>query len=298
MGELKVEGNKYFSAALIKKYFHTKKGEIFNINKIERDLLRLNLNSDLELKSVVSAGKEPGTTDITLKATENFPGHIGASFDNQGTRLTGQWRQTASLRTSNATGNLDSLYESSIFSSDTFGEFVSYSLPIGTYGTKFDLDATYFDMRVGKEYKAYEINGISEIYTPHFSWELALKEDYQAYFDLGLEIKSIKKNTLDTETSSDQLRTPYFGFDFTKTDSFGGQTTFNPKFYFGTSGFWGSSQRGQSLASRADADGSFFKYDQTLNRTQQMPWDSYLSIRTNLQTTSHTLASSEQLQLG
>jgi len=298
LGELKVEGNKYFSSDLIEKYFHIKKNEILNVNKLERDLLRLNLNSDLELKSVLSAGKEPGTSDITLKAKENFPYHLGANFDNQGTRLSGKWRQAVSFRSSNTTGNFDSFYASSIFSSDTFGEFVSYSLPLGTYGTKFILDATYFKMRIGKEFKPFEIRGVSQIYIPHFSWELALKEDFQANANLGLEIKSIKKTAQGTVTSSDQLRTPYFGFDFTKTDSLGGQTTFSPKFSFGTSGFLGASERDHPTASRTGTGGSFFKYEQALNRIQSMPWNSYLSIRTNFQAASHTLASSEQFQLG
>lgn len=298
LGELKIEGNKYFASGLIERYFHTKKNEILNVNKLERDLLRLNLNSDLDLKSVLSAGKELETTDITLKAKENLPYHIGSSFDNQGTRLTGKWRQAVSFRSSNTTGNFDPLYASSIFSSDTFGEFVSYSIPIGTYGTKFGLDATYFKMRIGKEFKPYEIRGVSQIYVPHLSWELALKENFQANANLGLEIKSIKKKISGSVTSSDQLRTPYFGFDFTKIDSFGGQTTFSPKFSFGTSDFWGASDRDHPTSSRAGTGGFFFKYEQALNRIQRMLLDSYLSIRTNFQAASHTLASSEQFQLG
>ncbi|MDO8489721.1 MAG: ShlB/FhaC/HecB family hemolysin secretion/activation protein [Candidatus Omnitrophota bacterium] len=298
MGELKIEGNKYFSSDLIEKFFHVKKNEILNINKLQRDILRLNSNSDLELTSVLSPGKEPETSDITLKAKENFPFHIGANFDNQGTRLSGKWRQSPTFRTSNATGNFDSLYESSVFSSDSFGEFASYALPIGTYGTKFNINATYFKSRLGKEFKALEIRGISQIYNPYLSWELALREDFQASANLGMDIKSIKKKTSGSVTSSDQLRTPYFGFDFAKIDSFSGQTTFSPKFSFGTSGFLGASHRNHPTSSRAGTGGYFFKYEQALNRIQRMPLDSYLSVRTNFLAASHTLASSEQFQLG
>ena len=298
MGELKVEGNKYFSSGPIEKYFHIKKNQLLDVNKLERDLLRLNLNPDLEIKSVLSAGGEPGATDITLKAKESFPHHVGASFDNQGTRLTGKWRQFALLRSSNLTGNFDSFYESTVFSSDTFGEFVSYTVPIGTYGTKFGLDATYFTSRIGKEFKPFEIYGTSQIYDPHLSWELALQEDFQANANLGIEIKSIKKKALGGVTASDQLRTPYFGFDFTKTDSWAGQTSYSPKFSFGTEGFLGASDRNHPTSSRAGTGGFFFKFEQALNRIQKTPFDSFLFIRTNFQAASHTLASSEQFQLG
>ena len=98
-------------------------------------------------------------------------------------------------------------------------------------------------------------------------------------------------------TANDQLRIPYFGFDFSKTDS-KGQTTFSPRFNFGTSGFLGASHRNHSTSSRAGTGGFFFKYEQSLNRIQKMFFDSYMSIRTQLQAASHTLASSEQFQLG
>jgi len=298
MGKLKVEGNRWFSSELLEKYFHSKKNEILDVNKLQRDILRLNMSSDLEVKTVISAGEEEGTSDITLKAKENFPWHAGFNQDNQGTRLTGKWRSAVSLRSSNATGHLDSLFDNSLFSSDSFGEFVSYTLPLTTYGTKFGMDATYFNMRLGKEFKASEIYGNTQIYSPHFSWELALEEDYQANTEVGMDIKCIKKKQDGSQTSDDQLRMPYFSFNFTKTDSFAGQTSFSPRFSFGTSGFLGASSRNHPSASREGTGGSFFKYEHSLSRIQRMPFSSYCLIRSQLLASSHTLPSSEQFQLG
>ena len=297
MGNLKIEGNKWFSSDLIERFFHSKKNQILNINELQRDVLRLNQSSDLEVKTVISAGQDPQSSDIVLQVKDKLPWHIGIGEDNQGTRLTGQYRTSFTLRTSNLTGNADSLFSVSLLSRDTFGQSISYGLPIGTNGTKFYFDTTYFKMRLGKEYGPQDITGQTQIYTPRLSWELALREDYQADFNLGIDIKSIVQKTAGEKTSDDQLRLPWFGFDFTKQDTTG-QTSFSPKFSFSSSGFLGSSSRGNSLASRTGSGGSFFKYDQTLNRTQRMPFGSYLSMRSQFQAASCTLPASEQIQIG
>lgn len=297
LGNVKIEGNKWFSTALIEKFFHSKKNQILNIKDLQRDILRLNQTSDLEVKTVISAGSAPETSDIVLQVKDKLPWHIGVGEDSQGTRLTGKYRTSFTLRSSNLTGNADSLFSVSLLSRHTFGQSVSYSLPIGTNGTKFSLDATYFKMKLGKEYADEDITGRTQIYTPRLSWELALREDYQADFNLGIDIKSIVQRQSGDKTSNDQLRMPWFGFDFTKQDM-GGQTSFSPKFTFSGSGFLGSSSNNHSLASREGSGGSFFKYEQSLNRTQRMPFGSYLSLRTQFQAASHTLPSSEQIQIG
>ena len=300
MGNLSVEGNKWFSSSLIERFIHLKKNEILNIFDLQRDLLRLNQNSDLEIKTILSPGAEPGTSDITLQIKDKFPYHLGLSVDNQGTRLVGNYRPAVSLRSTNLTGNNDSLFVNTMLSAGAFGESVLYSIPVTTHGTKVGFNFTYFYTKLGKEFKSYDIEGYTQIYTPYISQELYLSEDFQASVNVGLDIKSIKKYMRDSLTSNDQLRLPYFGFDFSKLDSFfgGGQTTFNPKFVFGTANFLGASTRDNSKASRSGTGGYFFKYKQYLNRVQKMPFDSYMLMGSQFQLADRTLPSSEQFQLG
>ena len=297
LGKVKIEGNKFSSASFLEKYIHTKKNEIINVIKLERDILRLNQSSDLTVKATLAQGEAPETSDLILSVTEKTPYHAAASFDNQGTRLTGKYRESGILWTSNLTGNLDSLFINTIYSGGSIGESDSYSLPIDTYGTKFGMDYTYFRTALGREFKSYKIIGETNIYSPHITVELALQEDFQAYANFGIDMKSTIKKVLDVKVSDDQMRDPYFGFDFTKTDD-SGQTSFSPKFVFGTANFLGSSTRGNPMAGRANSDGEFFIYQQSLNRLQRMIFDSYLSIRSQAQVASRTLPSSEQLQLG
>lgn len=300
MGALIFEGNKWFSSAVIEKFFHSKKNGFLNVKILQRDLLRLNLNPDLNIKAVISAGKEPETSDITLKAQESFSDHAGFGVDNQGSRLVGKYRPMYFVRSSNATGRLDSFYLSYLFSSSSSGESLSYAIPVGTYGTKFALDIAYFETKLGKEFTDLDITGTTQSCVPHVIWELALSDTYQASADLGLEIKAVKKQIGENVTSNDQMRLPYVSFNFAKSDAWGGggQTVFNPRITFSTENFLGASSRNHPTASRANTGGFFAKYEQELQRIQRMPFGTYVSLKTHFQLASHTLASSEQLQIG
>ena len=300
LGKVTVEGNKWFSSALIRKFLHLKKNEPVNIPRLQKDILRLNQNPDLEVKTLLQAGEVAGTTDIVLRAVDHFPYHVGVGEDNQGTRLTGKYRTTFHLRSSNLTGRADSLFISNILSADTVGASAGYSLPVDTHGTSIGMDMTYFNMTLGKELRTYNITGVTQIYDPHISKELYLTEDFQANTTVGMEIKVIKKKVAGTVTTDDQLRLPYLGFNFTKSDAFGGggETNFSPQFTFGTSHFLGASVRNHPSASRDKTGGFFFNYQQNLSRLQKMFWDSYIAVRSFFQGSPYTLPSSEQCQLG
>ncbi len=300
LGEVKVEGNGWFSRSVIEKQIHTKKNEVLNVFTLQRDLLRLNQNSDLEVKTVISAGKEPGTTDIVLQVKDKFPYHAGSSVDNQGTRLVGKYRDGISFRSSNLSGLCDSLFVTTIMSATSSGTSMSYVLPVDTRGIKIGFDATVFTMKLGQEYKAADITGVTQVYKPHISGEIYLSEDFQATINSGLEIKSNQKMIQHEKDTEDQLRIPYVDFSFSKMDSLlgGGQTSFSPRVSFGTAEFLGASSRNHPSQTRTGTGGSYFKYEQGLSRVQKMPFESYLSVRTQFQAASNSLPSSEQFQLG
>ncbi|MFA5271770.1 MAG: ShlB/FhaC/HecB family hemolysin secretion/activation protein [Candidatus Omnitrophota bacterium] len=299
MGDLSIEGSKYFKNSLIKSYIHVKKNELLNINTLQRDILRINKNPDLNLGTVISAGKEPETSDITLKATEKFPYHFGVGWDTLGTRLIGKDRKSVWVRSTNL-GDNELLFVSAQFTKSSSGEFLSYVFPMGTYGRTAGIDLTYYEMKNGKEFKLLDITGQTFGLTPHVSQELSLSERYQAQMDLGLEIKSITKKIGLRESSDDQLRLPYLGFNFSKLDSLfgGGQTVFAPKWTFGTSNFLGASTRNHPSASRANTGGFWARYEMGLQRVQRLPFESRLSLNAQYQAASHTLPSSEQFQIG
>ncbi|MBN2119619.1 MAG: ShlB/FhaC/HecB family hemolysin secretion/activation protein [Candidatus Omnitrophica bacterium] len=297
MGELIIENNKYFSGSFLSRQMHLKKNSCLDISQMERDLLRLNKNPDIQAKAVISAGKEAQASDVTLKIKDTYPWHLGFSVDNQGSRLTGKIRNIYSLRSSNFLGNGDYFFLNAVTTSESWGQMSGYVLPLGTQGRKIGLDATYYKMRLGKEFKDFKIRGRSQIYNVYFSDELYLSRNLEASLDLGMEIKCIDKTINGVQASDDQLRIPYFGFNLSKTDSFG-WSSFSPRFNFSCEDFLGAASKDHPSASRAGTGGFFFQYEQTLNRLQRMPWGSYLSLRSQFQVASNSLPSCEQFQLG
>jgi hemolysin activation/secretion protein len=300
LGDVKIEGNRHFSTGLIQRYFHTMKNEILSSIKLQKDLLRINKNPDLEVKAVIEKGKEPGTTDVILKVKDKLPHHFGFGMDNQGTRVVGKDRVTGLFRSTNLTGNNDSLYINELKSKSSFGSFASYTLPLDTYGTKIGFDYTYFYTDLKKEYESSNIIGKTHILVFRILKELGLSDYFQIDADMGIEIKSVHKRTSGSITTNDQLRMPYIKFDITKIDAFlgGGQTTFSPKFTFNIKDDLGSSSHDHPSASRNGTGGGFYKYEQALQRVQRMPFESRLSLNSQSQFTSDDLPSSEQFQLG
>lgn len=302
LGKITVEGTKWFTKKLVAKYIHAKQNELLNIKELQRDLLRLNQNPDLEVKTVISAGQEPGTSDIILKVVDHFPYHIGGGADNQGTRLSGKYRGSVSARATNLTANNDFVFFNSVNSADSSGQFVSYAFPIDTRGTKVAFDFSYFTSKIGREFRGLDITGNTLNFIPHVTGEIYLSEDLQISADAGLNIKSVKKTStaIGVLSTNEQLRMPYYRMDITKMDTLfgGGQTSVSPQITFGTSHFLGASTRGQPKASRDSTNGYYFKYEHSLRRIQKMPWESYMLLRHQFQAPSETLPSSEQFQLG
>lgn len=300
LGKITIEGTKWFTKKLVARYIHAKQNELLNIKELQRDLLRLNQNPDLEVKTVISAGSEPGTSDIILKVNDHFPYHVGGGADNQGTRLSGKYRGSVSVRSTNLTANNDSVFFNSVNSANSCGQFVSYVFPIDTRGTKLAFDFSYFTSKIGREFRGFDITGTTLNFIPHMTGEIYLSENLQISADAGLDIKSVKKVTGQNSTTDDELRLPYYKMDITKMDTLfgGGQTTFSPEIMFSTSHFLGSSTRGNLKASRASTDGYYFLYTHSLRRIQKMPWESYTLLRHQFQASSETLPSSEQFQLG
>ncbi|MCX7927481.1 MAG: BamA/TamA family outer membrane protein [Candidatus Omnitrophica bacterium] len=300
LGKITIEADRWFSSALIRKYIHLKENQLLNVFTLQQDLLRLNQNPDLEVTAVLSSGQQPQTTDITLKVKEQFPYHIGTSFDNHGTRLSGKYRRSFFARSTNLTGKFDSCAFNVMSSKDAKGYFVSYVFPTDSYGTRAGLDLTVFDSKVGKEYRYQDITSSTRIGTPHITKEIILTAETEGYFDVGMDIVSVKKKEQKETTINDQLRLLFFSLDLSKIDRFGpgGQTSFSPRLTVSLEDILGASERGHASASRPSSAGSFLKYEQSLQRVQKTSAQTYLWLRSKAQWASRTLPSSEQFQLG
>ena len=296
-GTLTVKGNRWFSTPSIEKYFHTYQGEVLDMGEVGKDLMRLNENKDLNVSSVFSPGQDPGTVDVTLKAKETVPYHVSVGTDNQGSDVTGRFRRLVSFDTSNLTGNEDSLYFNGAFTDLSQGYYLSYQTPVGTHGTKLGLGTGYFEGRLGKAFKPFDVNNYTQFYDPNAAFELYGTETTQINLRTGMQFIGVHKKQATDWITDENLRLPYVALVIIKTDSMG-QTTFSPEIMTSAPGFLDASKADNARSSRPQTDGFFAKYAQYLMRNQAMPWGSYLQFRSQFQAAVHSLPTSQQLQLG
>ncbi len=90
MGELEISETNYFRKSRIQSLWKIPSGKDLRYDELRNNLLELNQNPDRKIRAGLRAGKKPETTNVVLNVEENFPIHLGYSFDNQGVKLTGK----------------------------------------------------------------------------------------------------------------------------------------------------------------------------------------------------------------
>lgn len=73
VGKVTVKDNRWTKTGYIKNRVAPVPGELLKISELEQDVIKFNANNAIKLKVGLSAGEEPGTTDITLNAQDPFP---------------------------------------------------------------------------------------------------------------------------------------------------------------------------------------------------------------------------------
>lgn len=308
-GEIKIKGNRYFKASLLKKRITLRKGEPFNYNILRGNLSKINRHPDRTSRVVLMPGKEPGTTDMLLEVKDRLPIHIGFDWDNFGSRYIEKDRYQLSLTHNNLLGFDDILtLQYQLAEADAYRlTALRYLFPITdsseigflVYRTKLDL---------GREYKDLNLRGKSEIYSIYFQQYLIEEENIDLSLNLGFDYKDVLNFQLDNESSRDRLRIVKLGFDLDVADNFG-RTILTNEIGFGIPNIMGglkehdSSEQGAAASkghggSRAGSGGKFIKDTINLLRLQKMPFSSTLLWKNQIQLSPYILTATEQFQIG
>ena len=92
VGEVRVEGNRWFSENVISSPISLRHGDTVNSEQLLNQLDAANANPFRRVDLVYEPGTEPGYTDLVLKTKDRFPVTAYAGFDNSGTAVTGRSR--------------------------------------------------------------------------------------------------------------------------------------------------------------------------------------------------------------
>lgn len=138
-GSVTVEGNRATNESYIRHRMSLAEGTVANIHSLNRDLLRFNATNDAQLRIVMRAGAEPGTTDYLIAAYEPQKEIFGLFSDNAGSRNSGLYRGGLFWQDRSLTGRRDSLMMTTVFSEGTKSFGAAYTTPISSIGAKLGL---------------------------------------------------------------------------------------------------------------------------------------------------------------
>ncbi len=307
VGDVKVEGGKYYKAEKIKRLVHTEKGQILNYERLQQDIRRINQQPDRTMKAVLVPGKEQGLTDILVKMEkEEKPYHFYLDYNNRGTSYTTKNRYGVGFVHNNLTGNEDILSLRARIGerSEVYAGSIDYNFPISRYNTRLGFYAAYSHADIGEQFKVLTPEGKAAAYGVYISHPLFDRDfldpvaiNVRGTVTAGLDAISVYNKILGQETSHDELRVLKAGLSLDEKDAMG-RTFITQELRFGIADFLGSMDENDSSASRLDAGGEFTKYVGTITRVNRLPFSSLLLASFKYQFTDGRLVNSEQMSFG
>lgn len=136
-GNVELKGNSSTRESYLRQRIHLKEGEIADINRLNKDLLRFNSTNDIQLRIAIKAGEKVGTTDYVLTAVEPQRSTVGIFSDNAGNVNNGRYRYGAWWQYRSLTGRRDTLFLNGRFSEGVKSGNLYYVTPLSPAGDKF-----------------------------------------------------------------------------------------------------------------------------------------------------------------
>lgn len=195
-GTATVNGNKYTKAKYITNRLHLAKGEIANIKQLNKDLLLFNATNSTQLRIVMKAGAEPGTTDYEITAYEPKRDTWTIFEDNAGSDTSGEYRTGLFFNTKSLSGNCDALSLGTVISEGTKAANVMYSRSLGRSGTKMNLLYSTNAVETVKGEFADKIKGHANSYTIGFIQPILVNETTRTELSLDYNRQNSKTDWL------------------------------------------------------------------------------------------------------
>ena len=156
LGQVKVEGARYFSPSLIKETSGLQPGSTLELDDLQTKLDRLNRNPFLNVDAVFQPGAQTGETDVVLNAKDRLPLRVYSGYDNLGVRSLGVREYNVGVNWGNAfgTGQILSYQFTRSFSGLSTSHSISDTLPLrwgdqllifGSYGLQRPLISRWFN---------------------------------------------------------------------------------------------------------------------------------------------------------
>jgi hemolysin activation/secretion protein len=305
IGDILVSGNKHYSTGFIQKHLEkTRKDPSLKEQVLERQLLILNDNPQLNVKTSLKAGKEPATADIAASAKDEFPVSGSITYDNFGSSTISKHRAGINLNIGNLATSGDYLMFRGLTGLDrididklSYGR-LEYLIPLDYNGTKLGLYYANSIYEAGEQYTILNIHGKAHVAGVYAIHPLIRQRDKTLNIRAGFEYKDVYDYMLDNLRSKDNIRVFNASINYDFFDALQGRNIIGFNYYQGIRDFLGGNGRNDSDSSRLNADGQFSKYTLDLVRVQRISDYSHIILRGSWQISGDALFSAEQFYIG
>lgn len=285
LGRVIVEDNQHTRSDFVGDRIHQKPGELFSLQQLEDDLVRLNGTTDLRLRARLQPGEAFGTVDTVVQVAEP-PLWQGVVFaDNAGRDTVGEYRLGLIVINSSLTGNADPLTLTVYGAEGTEAFSASYGVPVGTWGTRLTAFYDWNSIDVVKgPFEPLDISGHAWTAGANLSHPLRVTPEARLSGFVGFNAKRSTTQFGPATLTEVQVRSVPWGVEYQNVDATGVLFTRHTL----TNGFdrWGG-------------DRSYFKYNGDLNRSWLRPRGELAILRGSWQwSDSDLLPASEQFQVG
>ena len=171
VGDVTVEGNRWTKTSHIKDRLDMNEGEIFNIQKLENNMLVYNRYHDnITLKGDLRAGTKEGTTDVKIAAEEKAPYHLIAVADNAGRKTIGKYRTGLVAAHDSLFGYRDKLSAGVYVNRYSWTPFVDYNIPVNKADGRVGVSFSHNEAEIGHgPYKDFNIESRSQNYSLYYA---------------------------------------------------------------------------------------------------------------------------------
>ena len=160
-GDVTVNGNRHTKQSYITKTFNLTPGEIANTDAVTRRLQLFNGSHDAQLRMIMRAGQEPGTSDYEILVYEpKRNSSVTLFMDSSGYDSSGRLREGFYYANRSLTGRRDNLhtYYQHSLGSDAWG--LGYTAPLNHHGMKLDLSYSGNQTKIKKgALKDFDVEG-------------------------------------------------------------------------------------------------------------------------------------------
>ena len=274
-------------------------GAVISQQTLDRALLLAGDLPGLNIKTTLTPGQTPGTSDLLVEATDDKAQETTLYADNWGGRYTGATRYGAQMRFLNLSGGGDelSLGGLSTFRGLTNYDF-SYGTRLGNRGLRLLLRHSRVDYRLGDTFAALDATG--QATTSGLSLQYPLIRSRTQNLDLALGFESKKlRDDIDAVSTHVPKTTKLWNLSLSgnSQESSGSVNSFSLTYTRGHLGINDETVAASDAATACTA-GEFSKITLSLQRRQYISERLQLNLSLNGQFADGNLDSSEKFYLG